>query len=341
MQTVNETDGAGKTALYRAIFGYRVLGSSNSSYLNTDCLPVVQRLLGAGACKDTGGTYDRVRDLRCYKDEGVWHPCSEGVKMNLLNHLNGRTSLPKKIQDRKPHASIVRRMYEEADHAAQVSRALAILGIGDVPRTQSEVKQIAMEVSDNKPNVGWARDVLIGIVREQDAKVRQALVILDIKHLPQNHREVKQIASAMWDKPNVDWARDVLIGSIREQNGAAAAAAGQPAAAAIADQPAAAAIAGQPAAAASRGSALMRVEDREASSPVAAMMAPAGVAKKTGQHCEECGKSWKEVHGGQARSYHTEVRCGRQRYADLQHLLKKSADRSLVEDCDKLVDQIP
>ena len=44
-KTVNQTDYYGKTALYRAIFGY----SYRCRKVNPDCLPVVQRLLGAGA----------------------------------------------------------------------------------------------------------------------------------------------------------------------------------------------------------------------------------------------------------------------------------------------------
>merc|ERR1712072_366904 len=61
-KTVNQTDHLidhGKTALYRAIFGFGTFPTLNRE-VNPDCLPVVQRLLGAGACRDTGDTRDHV-----------------------------------------------------------------------------------------------------------------------------------------------------------------------------------------------------------------------------------------------------------------------------------------
>ena len=267
-----EVQGFRGDAMYLAIFGVSPFpagtGKDGPPYVNTKCLEVVQRLLGAEAVPHEV-TVRTVNEIAPKKWD-TWEPCTKNFKHHLRAYLQGDVPIPKHIPDQRPHAKDIRERHEQLRRMQAIQRAMMIFRIQDikhVPTSQSAVRGLALPSGRSKKEGKMARDIL-NDAKEFIVEWREQLQREQLRQREQLQRE-------------------------QDQQGHAAPAGGSAAAGALEaleDRPAApAASGGDRSAADAAQSFLPKIQAGTAGEKKSVKQ------KSKGQNCEECQRPWRTI----------------------------------------------
>jgi hypothetical protein len=153
-------------ALYLAIFGPSPFpdtsGKGGPPYVNSNCLEVVYRLLGAGAvARDI--TIHTIQKIVPRKPHNAWEPCDWNFQQQLLSYVQNEFPVPKDTPDQRPHAKDIWDHHEQGRKMQAVQRAMTIFriqDIKDVPTSRAAVQRLQLP-NGRKDSAGqWACNIL-------------------------------------------------------------------------------------------------------------------------------------------------------------------------------------